>query len=528
DGAKPARKKAAPRKAQEPASTASQSEPPQPSHSATTEQDGEKTQEEAQKPTRRRKGRDDAFDALLEPFYYGKSLTDPIDTAKDKWNLLPAFLKVKGLVKQHIDSFNFLVEVGLKQIVAANSKVRSDVDKNVWVEYTDIRVLPPNRPHEEGDGPSTITPNECRLRDMTYAAPILVDIRYRRGHQILARKGIKIGRMPLMLRSARCVLNGRNEKDMGFLNECAIDPGGYFVVRGQEKVILVQEQLSKNRVIVEMNKGIIQASVTSSTHERKSKTYVLLKKGRLVLRHNILTEDVPVAIVLKAMGVQSDQEILLLVAGQDNVYQEHFSPNFEDAIREDIQTQQQALAYIGARINIRRQIPGPGRNANHQHMAIEALSSVIITHVPVKDMNFRPKALYIAFMVRRVLMAMSDPSLVDDRDYVGNKRLELAGQMLALLFEDLFKKFNSDFKLRMDKVLKKPVRSDLFDAYDHISMHSNHISSGMERAIATGNWNLKRFKMERAGVTHVLSRLSYISALGMMTRITSQFEKTRK
>jgi DNA-directed RNA polymerase III subunit RPC2 len=74
----------------------------------------------------------DPFDALLEPFYYNKSLTDPINTARDKWNLLPAFLKVKGLVKQHIDSYNYFVEVQLKKIVQASSTIRSEVDATFY------------------------------------------------------------------------------------------------------------------------------------------------------------------------------------------------------------------------------------------------------------------------------------------------------------------------------------------------------------------------------------------------------------
>ncbi|CZR53893.1 probable DNA-directed RNA polymerase III second-largest chain [Phialocephala subalpina] len=475
---------------------------------------------------------DDGFSALLEPFYAGKSLTDPISTAKDKWNLLPAFLKVKGLVKQHIDSFNYFVEHEIKDILKANNRVTSDVDKNFFLEYTDIRIGFPERLEFDDRRPlNEITPNECRLRDLTYNAPIRVDIKYVRGKQVVTRMNIAIGRMPIMLRSSKCRLAGKNDREMAHMNECALDPGGYFIVGGTEKVILVQEQLSKNRVIVEsdMKKGIVSASVTSSTHERKSKSYVLLKKERIYLQHNILQEPVPIVIALKALGIQSDHEMLLLVAGTDSKYQDEFAVNFEEASKLGVFSQHQALEYIGIRVKMGgRNKTGTGQRRNPIGDAIEALANIIITHVPVHKLDFRPKALYVCFMVRRVLMAMYDPKLVDDRDYVGNKRLELAGQLLSLLFEDLFKKFNFDLKMNIDKVLKKTNRASPFDAFNQLQSHGNHITTGMNRAISTGNWSVKRFKMERAGVTHVLSRLSFISALGMMTRISSQFEKTRK
>ena len=49
----------------------------------------------------------------------------------------------------------------------------------------------------------------------------------------------------------RCVLKGRTEAELARLGECPLDPGGYFIVRGTEKVILIQEQLSKNRIIID-------------------------------------------------------------------------------------------------------------------------------------------------------------------------------------------------------------------------------------------------------------------------------------
>ncbi|KAI5452589.1 DNA-directed RNA polymerase III complex subunit Rpc2 [Naganishia albida] len=459
------------------------------------------------------------------------ALSNDVKTIDDKWQLLPAYLKTKGLVKQHIDSFNYFIDTELKQILEANNLVTSDVDPKFFLRYTDIHVGMPTRTDQGAAtlADQVVTPHECRLRDSTYAAPIAVDIEYVREKKIIRRKGVRIGRIPIMLRSNRCVLSGQNVEGMARLSECPLDPGGYFVVKGTEKVILVQEQMSKNRIIVETDarKGTAMASVTSTTHDRKSKSYVVTKNNKVYLRHNCFSEDIPVVIAMKAMGCQSDKEVLMLACGSNEAYQEKFGLSLEEAARLAVFTENQALHYIGIRVKagIKKQI---GLKRVPIEDALEAMASIVLAHVPVENGDFRPKAIYTATMTRRVLAVMVDPTQVDDRDYVGNKRLELAGQLLALLFEDLFKKFNTDFKLAIDKVLKKANRSQVFDAYTHMNFHGDSITSGFIRAISTGNWVLKRFKMERAGVTHVLSRLSFIAALGMMTRISSQFEKTRK
>eukprot|EP01052_Picozoa_sp_SAG31_P054234 SAG31_NODE_14323_length_814_cov_0.720280_1_plen_192_part_10 len=160
---------------------------------------------------------------------------------------------------------------------------------------------------------------------------------------------VEIGRMPIMLRSSHCVLKGKDEAGLAKLKECPYDSGGYFVVKGTEKVVLIQEQLSKNRILVETGgKGDLTASVTSSTHTVKTRTALIIKNGQIKIKQNSLAEEIPVTVVMKAMGVETDLEIVQLVG-----------PAFSDALALTMEvcnseckvfTQQQALEYIGGKV----------------------------------------------------------------------------------------------------------------------------------------------------------------------------------
>ncbi|XP_063218109.1 DNA-directed RNA polymerase III subunit RPC2 [Bacillus rossius redtenbacheri] len=451
-------------------------------------------------------------------------ISEPIKPLEEKWKLVPAFLKVKGLVKQHIDSFNYFINVEIKKIVKANEKVISDADPLFYVKYLNVSVGTPNV--EEGFNiTKSTTPHECRLRDLTYSAPITVDIEYTRGNQRVVRNDLLIGRMPIMLQSSNCVLSGKSQFELAKMNECPLDPGGYFIVKGHEKVILIQEQLSRNRMIVEEDrKGGIQCQVTSSTHEKKSRTNLIVKNGKYYLKHNTFQDDVPVVIVFKAMGVVSDQEVVQMVGTEDRVLQS-FAPSLEECHKAGVFTQLQALKYMSSKIKSKRFFTAGAAKKSPVDDARDILATLVLAHVPVENFNFKIKATYMALMVRRVIQAQGDTKIIDDRDYYGNKRLELAGSLLALMFEDLLKRFNWDLKMIADKNIPK-IKAAQFDVVKH--MRQDQITNGLIHAISTGNWTIKRFRMERQGVTQVLSRLSYISALGMMTRVNSQFEKTRK
>eukprot|EP00758_Cryptobia_borreli_P001347 Tbor_TRINITY_DN2163_c0_g2::TRINITY_DN2163_c0_g2_i1::g.5426::m.5426/K03021/RPC2, POLR3B; DNA-directed RNA polymerase III subunit RPC2 len=221
--------------------------------------------------------------------------------------------------------------------------------------------------------------------------------------------------------------------------------------------------------------------------------------------------------------------------GLSSEVEELLFPCFEQAMKLGVYTQNDALGWIGER---RKDSMGDAddssRSVNRRSKADQAaefLAKVLLCHIRdgevAYDWNFRHKGLYVCYMVRRMIEASIDSTLLDERDYYGNKRLETTGTLMGLLFEDLLKLFNRQVKLTMDQQLSKSDTTRPFDPAS-IMDRKNAITHGFQQSLSSGRWELKRFNMSRHGVTQVLSRLSYIASLGMMTRLASSFEKSRK
>jgi DNA-directed RNA polymerase III subunit RPC2 len=207
----------------------------------------------------------------LQGLFESSKFHDPLKDPRDKNRLIGSLRAMKGFSKQHIESFNEFINERLQKIVTSkvNYRVTSEADPEFFLEYESISVSKPTHEtsYDEYSKVSKLYPNEARIADLTYSGDILVNIKYRLNGLTERRSNVKIGRMPIMLGSSCCHLDGKNEAELAMLKECPVDPKGYFIVRGTEKVLLIQEQMIENRIQVEKNVKLdtIIAGVTSYT-----------------------------------------------------------------------------------------------------------------------------------------------------------------------------------------------------------------------------------------------------------------------
>eukprot|EP00250_Pteridium_aquilinum_P022160 c25312_g1_i2 orf=642-4202(+) len=477
-------------------------------------------------------------------------------TQEDAWAVISAYFDDKGLVRQQLDSFDEFIQNTMQEIVdeSADIEIKPEsqhnpgrhqdfVETTYKISFGQIYLSKPMMTESDGET-ATLFPKAARLRNLTYSAPLYVDVakhvikKGEDGEEEIEGEDLPkvfIGKVPIMLRSSYCTLFSNNDKDLTELGECPYDQGGYFIINGSEKVLIAQEKMSTNHVYVfkkrQPNKYAYVAEVRSMAENQNrpaSSMFVRMlsragAKGgssgqyiRATLPY--IRTEIPIIVVFRALGFVADKDILehICYDFSDTAMMELLRPSLEEAFV--IQNQQVALDYIGKRGST----VGVAREKRIKY-AKEILQKEMLPHVGVGEFCETKKAYFFGYIIHRLLLCALGRRAEDDRDHYGNKRLDLAGPLLGGLFRMLFRKLTKDVRGYLQKCVDNGKEINL--AY---AVKAKTITSGLKYSLATGNWGQANTAGVRAGVSQVLNRLTYASTLSHLRRLNSPIGREGK
>src|SRR3990167_1304836 len=155
--------------------------------------------------------------------------------------LISKYFEEKKFVESNIQSFDNLLEKGLQEVVDDNKEAEPTIIPHN-IEKFKIRFgrITVGRPEIiEADGSKRpIFPMEARLRKISYHAPIFLEVSSYINDVQRENFMAEIGKMPIMLKSKHCNLNGLNRDDLIKRGEDRTYPGGNFIINGKERVIV--------------------------------------------------------------------------------------------------------------------------------------------------------------------------------------------------------------------------------------------------------------------------------------------------
>ncbi|KAL7423067.1 DNA-dependent RNA polymerase II [Cryptotrichosporon argae] len=496
----------------------------------------------------------------------GAAEEEPI-SQEDYWTIINSFFEDKGLVRQQLESFNEFVENTMQELVDENQRLTLDQksqhtgvsgDETRRYEISFGQIYLARVAMTEMDGQTVaLFPQEARLRNLTYAAPLYVDMRkqtFTAGDvddpleadwqpavdeygvlQQAEEDKIWIGKVPVMVRSNFCLLHDISENDFYGLAECHYDSGGYFIINGSEKVLIAQERMAANHVYVfkkgepsaityfsevtsQMEKGGKMPSKTVvKMYARASEKSVTGSVIRVSLPYTKV--DIPIVIVFRALGIVPDRDVLSHICfdQNDTAMLEMLRPCIEEAFA--IQDRDAALDFIG-----RRGQQEKGTRQERMRAAFDILQKEMLPHVSVSEGFESKKAYFLGYMVHRLCSAALGRRELDDRDHFGKKRLDLAGPLLANLFRILFKKLTRDVYRHLQKCVETHKEFSLVNA-----IKPSIITNGLKYSLATGNWGDQAKAMQaRAGVSQVLNRYTFASTLSHLRRTNTPIGRDGK
>lgn len=478
------------------------------------------------------------------------------------WRVLDAYIKQPHfLVRHHLDTFDDFLTFKIRETIASMpiQMVKEDVTVRLHVgglDGTRVYVEPPLHP----DG-APMLPIQARAFNATYAstlfADVVVEVTVR--NTLLGRSEYprtKIGSIPIMLHSKGCALHGRDEAGLQELGEDPFDQGGYFVIDGQEKVLVSQERTAYNKLFVvedKANPAISHVGTIRSIEQRmgdaednggdkislfpKSLQLFVHDANRSDGRANAITAkitrintNIPIFVLFRALGVESDKAILQLVLGRKDLEAEE-NLAMLDLLRasvldaKDVFTQARAVEYL--------------TNFTDYKTAERVKYYLVEDVLPNAGRMLADKAIFLGMLVKRLLAVRLGAAPLDNRDDYVHKRLQVGGTLMADLFRDYYFRFRKEVMKRLDREYYygswKTTRNyaSLVNAGNlPMIVDPTIISSGLVRSLK-GKWNIdntatsaqerdssEQFKQE--GVAQELSRTSYFGYASHVRRLDVQ------
>ncbi|MEA1993589.1 MAG: DNA-directed RNA polymerase subunit B [Euryarchaeota archaeon] len=433
----------------------------------------------------------------------------------NKWPVISSFFDEEGFVRQNLDSYNDLINRGLQEIVDEVGDIETDIE-DFHVEFGKIRMDKPKT--KEADGSRRIMyPSEARLRDLSYAAPLFLEMYPVLNEEKSGPVEVRIGELPIMIKSRICLLDKMDKEELIRYKEDPIDSGGYFIINGSERVIVAIEDLASNRILVEENtrKKSCIAKVFSTRHGFRSMVTVERKKdGLLRISFPGIPGALPFVTLMKALGLEKDLSIVNAVSGNERI-QKELLDNLEEGM--DIVTQEDALDVIGKRVAI-------GQIKEYRlKRAQTTVDRYLLPHIGVEPEDRIRKAYYLGIMASRAIEFALGLRGVDDKDHYANKRWKLAGELLKDLFRLSFIQLNRDIKYQLERTHSRG-RYDKGKEEDFVrkSVRQDVLTERIRHAMATGSW-----PGGRTGVSQLKDAINYMSGLSHLRRVVSPLSRSQ-
>jgi DNA-directed RNA polymerase II subunit RPB2 len=454
------------------------------------------------------------------------------------WDILGLYFQDKAILyKSVIDSYQDFIENIVPYEIKNNNTIieYKSQDQKFYYEYKFDFSNISFKPATLENGVDFLTPRIARHRGLSYFGIISADvIMYQFKTDLVSmettskvieeRKDIHIAKLPIMLKSKYCTTTLVPEVSK---EECCFDPGCYFIVNGNEKVVLSMERNAPNKIFVfgKIKDGEIdfKAIVNSQKDDIDGIAYVSnltikMKQDMTLIVSCNLFYEVPLAILLRALGLQTDLEITLNIV-QDELKNDTEMLNYitlslyqsKDEKGEIINDTESALNYLMNKISNPKMYSEDNeiRFKQKKSHLLKLLKYDLLPHIEPNMIN---KAKFICLMVNKLFNTFIGRVQPDDRDTFVNKRIELPGVLLGQLFKQVYNKMIKE----VTTYFKKKNNSDETPLKVINQIKPMIIEQQMKSALLTGKWGMLKTKN---GVARVLERLSYLQTISQFRRI---------